>query len=90
MTPFSFDQWIVAALIFVLGLLVGMFAMAGGKWKRLYRQEAARAQELEADNKKLHHDAREMESLRNAAAKAPSPARHVDEVPPDRRDVDRV
>ena len=42
MTPFTLDQWIVAGLIFLLGLLVGMFVMAGGKWKRLYREEAAR------------------------------------------------
>ena len=80
MTPFTFDQWIVAVLVFVLGLLVGMFTMAGGKWTRLYREEAARAQALEADNKKLHADAREMESLRNAAAKAPPPPQH-DETP---------
>lgn len=87
MTPFTFDQWIVAGLIFLLGLLVGMFAMAGGKWKRLYRDEADRARELEAENNRLRADAREMESLRNAAAKS-TPPRHADEVP--RRDVDRT
>ena len=89
MTPFSFDQWIVAALIFVLGLLVGMFVMAGGKWKGRYREEAARAQELEAENRKLHEDAREMESLRNAAAK--SPPLHADDPTVPRRDPpDRI
>jgi uncharacterized membrane-anchored protein YhcB (DUF1043 family) len=89
MTPFTLDQWIVAGLVFLLGLLVGMFVMAGGKWKRLYREEATRTRDLEAENNRLRADAREMESLRNAAAKAPPP-HHVDEVPVDRRDVDRV
>jgi len=81
MTPFTFDQWIVAGLIFLLGLFIGMFAMAGGKWKRAWREENARVAELEAENKRLHTDAREMESLRNAAAKAPPPAPHHDETP---------
>jgi uncharacterized membrane-anchored protein YhcB (DUF1043 family) len=71
MTPFTFDQWIMLALIFVLGLLVGMFLMAGGKWKRLYREETERTRALEAQNKKLKDDAREMASLRAAAVKAP-------------------
>ena len=71
MTPFTFDQWIIVALVFVLGLLVGMFLMAGGKWKRLYREEAARVEVLEAENKQLRANARELESLRGAAAKAP-------------------
>jgi uncharacterized membrane-anchored protein YhcB (DUF1043 family) len=85
MTPFTFDQWIMVALVFVLGLLVGMFIMAGGKWKRLYREEAERARALEAENKRLHADAREMESLRGAAAKAPAretPARQADDKDP--------
>ena len=77
MTPFTFDQWVVAGLIFLLGLFIGMFLMAGGKWKRLYRDEAARANALEAENSKLRTDEREMESLRNAAAK--TPPRPVDE-----------
>ena len=88
MTPFTFDQWIVAGLIFLLGLFVGMFAMAGGKWKRRYRDESARVRELEAENKKLLHDQREMESLRNAAAKAPP--RTVDEPPLHRNEADRL
>jgi hypothetical protein len=65
--------------------LIGMFAMAGGKWKRLYREEAARAQALESENSKLRRDEREMESLRNAAARNPPP-RPVDD-PVRREDV---
>lgn len=81
MTPFTFDQWIVVALVFLLGLLVGMFVMAGGKWKHRYREEAARADALAAENSKLHADAREMESLRHAAAKSPPPP-PVEPAPP--------
>lgn len=84
MTPFTYDQWVVAALIFLLGLLVGMFVMAGGKWKRLYREEAARSRELEAENGRLRREEREMDSLRNAAARSghsPADARHPDDRP---------
>ena len=69
MTPFALDQWLILALVLVLGLLIGMFIMAGGKWKRLYREEAARAQALDAENKRLRGEAREMDSLRQAAAR---------------------
>jgi uncharacterized membrane protein len=71
MTPFTPDQWIILILIFVLGLLVGMFFMAGNKWKGRYREERSRYEALEAENEKLRRDAREMDSLRNAAAKDP-------------------
>ena len=69
MTPFTPDQWIILILIFVLGLLVGMFFMAGSKWKGRYREERSRCEALEAENEKLRREGREMDSLRNAAAK---------------------
>jgi uncharacterized membrane-anchored protein YhcB (DUF1043 family) len=69
MTPFAADQLIMLALSFVLGLLIGMFAMAGGRWKRAYREQARRAEELETENNRLQREAREMDSLRNAAAR---------------------
>ena len=86
MTPFTYDQFVVAGLVFLLGLFIGVFIMAGGKWKRLYREEAARADALEAENNKLRRDEREMESLRNAAAKNPGP--HPVDEPVRREDVD--
>ncbi len=73
MTPFTSDQWVMLAIVFVLGLLLGMYVLAGGKWKRRYRQEYARAETLEAENQRLRSEAREMESLRHAAAKSPPP-----------------
>ena len=69
MTPFTSDQWIVVALVLLLGIVIGMAMMAGGKWKRRYREERARADSLEAENRRLQKDAGEMDTLRHAAAR---------------------
>jgi hypothetical protein len=71
MAPFALDHWIVIALVFLLGLFIGGSMFASTKWKRRYKDEARRREELEADNKRLHREAGEMESLRHAAAKHP-------------------
>ncbi|MEA3062132.1 MAG: hypothetical protein QOJ94_1913 [Sphingomonadales bacterium] len=80
MPAFTNEQWIVIGLVFLLGIVVGMILMAGGKWKRRYREETARVRELEAENARLRKDAAEMDSLRGAAAR--DEARRRDEVPP--------
>jgi predicted histidine transporter YuiF (NhaC family) len=71
---------IIYALIFVLGLLIGIFLTAGGrrKWRERYNNEFERRRELEkthaerekhwADQEK---DWRERDSLRGAAVKGP-------------------
>lgn len=69
MTLFTPDQWLVVALVFVLGLVLGMAMMAGGKWKRRYREERARADGLEAENRRLEKETGEMDTLRHAAAR---------------------
>ncbi len=69
MPAFTNDQWLMIGLVFLLGIVVGMMLMAGGKWKRRYRDEAAKRQALETENAKLRRDAGEMDSLRQAAAK---------------------
>jgi uncharacterized membrane-anchored protein YhcB (DUF1043 family) len=69
MPVFTSDQWLIIALVFLLGLVVGMMLMAGGKWKRLYREEVVRTRELEAENVRLRKEAGELESLRGAAAR---------------------
>jgi uncharacterized membrane-anchored protein YhcB (DUF1043 family) len=71
MIAFTVTEWAILLLVFLLGLLIGMSMLAGGKWKRRYREEAARRQELETENTRLHRDAREMDSLRHSATKAP-------------------
>ena len=72
---------IIYALIFVLGLLIGVFLTAGGrrKWRERYNSEFERRRELEkshterekywADEEK---DWRERDSLRGAAVKSPA------------------
>ena len=78
MLTFTTDQWMILALIFVLGLLIGAFLTAGGrrKWKTRYREEVTRREALE----KEHHDRerhwgerekewRERDSLRDAAGR---------------------
>ena len=79
MPAFTADQWIVVALVFLLGLVVGMALMAGGKWKRRYKEERRRADELEAENRRLQKDSAEMDSLRHSAAR--DEARRRDERP---------
>jgi len=68
-TLFTPDQWLIVALIFLLGLVLGMALMAGGKWKRRYKEERTRADGLEAENRRLQKEAGEMDTLRNAAAR---------------------
>jgi outer membrane murein-binding lipoprotein Lpp len=76
---FTNDQWVIVALVFLLGLVVGMILMAGGKWKRRYREENARVRELEAENARLAKERGEMDTLRQAAAR--DEARRRDERP---------
>ena len=51
MIAFSSDQWVIVALIFILGLLIGAFLTTGGrrKWKARYREEAAKRDALERE-----------------------------------------
>jgi uncharacterized membrane-anchored protein YhcB (DUF1043 family) len=79
MEAFSLDQWLLVALAFLLGLFLGMALLAGGKWKRRYREEAARREEVETENARLRREAEEMDSLRHAAAR--DEARRRDDEP---------
>jgi Ca2+/H+ antiporter len=42
------NTWVIGALVFLLGLLVGMWMTAGGrrKWKHRYKEEVARCEGL--------------------------------------------
>lgn len=73
------NVWVIYALIFVLGVLIGIFLTAGGrrKWKERYNSEVDRRRELEkahADREKhwaaQEKDWRERDSLRAAAVKS--------------------
>jgi uncharacterized membrane-anchored protein YhcB (DUF1043 family) len=69
MPSFTPDQWLILLLTFVLGIILGMALMANNKWKGRYRDEVRRREALEAENEQLRRDAREMDSLRQAAAR---------------------
>ena len=69
---------LIYGLIFLLGLLIGVFLTAGGrrKWKGRYKDEVETRQSWEREHAKLQqeHDAREKEwrerdSLRDAAVR---------------------
>ena len=69
MTAFTTDQWMIVALVFVLGVLLGMAFLASPKWKRRYREEVERREEAEAEAARLRRQHDELQSLRSAAAK---------------------
>ena len=71
MLNFTSDQWVIVALIFVLGLLVGGFLFSGGgrKWKHRYNSEVDRRTELEKVHTQREKEWREQDSLRAAAVK---------------------
>ena len=88
MTTFTQDQWFIMALVFLLGLLVGIFATSGGrkKWKTRYYDERKRLEERERayEDREKHwagqeKEWRERDSLRAAAVKE---RRDPDDAPP--------
>ena len=68
------NLWAICALVFLLGLLIGVFLTAGGrrKWKSRYDSEVERRRELEKVHAEREKDWRERDSLRAAAAKSPA------------------
>jgi len=86
MMDFTSDQWVIVALIFILGFLIGGFLFSGGgrKWKTRYREEVARREEFEreqheraAEWENREKEWRERDSLRAAAIKNPPPAERL-------------
>ena len=76
MTTFTTDQWVILGLVFLLGLLIGMWLTSGGrrKWKTRYNEEVterkaleARLKEREAHLAAQEKDWREAESRHQAA-----------------------
>ena len=84
------NLWVICGLVFLLGLLVGVFLTAGGrrKWRTRYNSELERRREIErAHEEREAHWAnqekewRERDSLRGAAVKkgrAPADDRDID------------
>ena len=78
MVTFTSDQWVIVALVFILGLLIGAFLTAGGrrKWKARYREAEARREAIEREHRDdrarwetREKEWREKDTLRGAAAK---------------------
>ena len=72
------NLWVICALVFLLGLLVGVFLTAGGrkKWKTRYNGEIERRRELERTHQEREQhwanqerEWRERDSLRGAAVR---------------------
>lgn len=78
MLAFTPDQWLILLLAFVLGLILGMAFLASPKWKQRYRDEIRKRETLETENEQLRREAREMDSLRQAAVRDESRRRDED------------
>jgi hypothetical protein len=72
------NLWAICILVFLLGLLIGVFLTAGGrrKWKARYKAEAENREAWEREHARLKQDMderekewRERDSLRAAAVK---------------------
>lgn len=65
------NLWAICVLVFLLGLLIGVFLTAGGrrKWKARYKSEVDRREALEREHADREKEWRERDSLRSAAAK---------------------
>ncbi|HEY7006844.1 MAG TPA: hypothetical protein VH392_10245 [Sphingomicrobium sp.] len=73
------NLWAICILVFLLGLLIGVFLTAGGrrKWKARYKSEVDRREALEKEHAERIRDWderekewRERDSLRAAAVKS--------------------
>jgi len=67
------NLWAICGLVFLLGLLIGVFLTAGGrrKWKSRYNGELERRREIEKTHSEREKEWRERDSLRSAAVKTP-------------------
>jgi hypothetical protein len=68
------NLWAICALVFLLGLLIGIFLTAGGrrKWKARYKSEQDRREALEREHEQREKEWRERDSLRAAAVRSPA------------------
>ena len=82
MTAFTTDQWMILALAFLLGLVLGMALLASPKWKRRYLDEVERREAAEAEAQRLRRQHDELKSLRQAAARDEARKREDEPRPP--------
>lgn len=97
MLTFTTDQWVILGLVFVLGLLVGMWMTSGGrrKWKARYNEEMEKRRVMERDlkDREAHwatreKEWRERESLMSASRRDRDGDGYVDRGPgPDEQPI---
>jgi len=65
MPAFTTNQWIILALVFVVGWLLGLFTLSGGrKWRKGFEQERAARIAADAEVDRLSAKVTELESER--------------------------
>lgn len=67
MPQFTPDEWLILALVFILGFVLGMAAMASGKWKARYREEVRKREAAEAERSRLESQLKHAEARTIAA-----------------------
>jgi hypothetical protein len=69
------NLWAICILVFLLGLLIGLWLTSGPrrKWKARYKSEVERREALEREHADREKEWRERDSLRNAAVKDRDP-----------------
>jgi uncharacterized membrane-anchored protein YhcB (DUF1043 family) len=81
MPDFTTNQWLIIVLVFVLGFILGMAAMASGKWKNRYREEVRRREASDAERGRLESQLRHAESRTTVVtARDPDELRDVRDV----------
>ena len=62
MPQFTPNEWFILILVFVLGFILGMAAMASGKWKGRYREEVRKREAAEAERSRLESQLKHAEA----------------------------
>jgi Sec-independent protein translocase protein TatA len=82
MPQFTPNEWFIVALVFLLGLILGMAMMASGKWKGRYREEVRKREAAEAERSRLESQLKHAEARTIAAtARDPAPVRDTRDTP---------
>ena len=71
MDAFSLDQWLVLLLAFLMGLFLGMAFLAGGKWKRRYKDEVRKREALEAEHRTLRDEHARLDAAHRTPVRDP-------------------
>jgi hypothetical protein len=91
--PTDPNMWVIAGLLFVLGVLIGMLLTAGGrrKWKERYEDEVQTRESWQAEHARVQQELDERERERRERAPVrPTPAPTTAGEPERERERERV